>query len=582
MKNKQHIKEVLCILGDRKSKLPWLIMIFLFSSVLDLLGIGLIAPYISLIIDPENFTQSKYFETLAIIGLPYQADKLILTFSALLVAIFSLKVLIYLYINKAIFSFCFKLESGIRSQLMHTYQSMRYQEYIQRNSSEYNYNIMQLSTQFSLKYLQSILRLASEFIVFIVILFLLAWSNAYALSLLVVLLFVIMFVYDYIFKVKVQEYGATSNKLSTRMIQIVNEGIGGLKEIRILGREEYFLNILRNRAEMYEEINVKASMISVMPRYFLEFGLILFIVLLVYGSLVFEYSTSSLLPVLGMFGVAAMRLVPSTNQIMSSLIQIRNNFNTVSILYEDLKDHKLFNKKNYDLVVFKSLYLKQIVFTYFGADKPALNNITIKIKAGDSIGLIGKSGSGKTTTIDLLLGLLKPDSGKIFYNDSLIEDLSYWQSKVAYIPQNIALLDDTLEKNIAINSKDNIDKVKIEKAIIQARLVDLVQDLPMGISTIIGDQGIRLSGGQRQRIALARAFYYDREILIMDEATSALDNETESEIVNEIRQLKGIKTVIVIAHRLTTLKHCDCIYRLDNGKIVEYGSYNSIMNKHNA
>jgi ABC-type bacteriocin/lantibiotic exporter with double-glycine peptidase domain len=181
--------------------------------------------------------------------------------------------------------------------------------------------------------------------------------------------------------------------------------------------------------------------------------------------------------------------------------------------------------------------------------------------------------------VDLLLGLLVPDSGEIRFNEKpLMENLSNWRSQVAYIPQNIFLLDDTLQRNITIESNENIDGVKLKKAINQAQLTELVQQLPDGINTVLGERGIRLSGGQRQRIALARAFYHDRSILIMDEATSALDNETEKEIVKEIKSLKGKKTLIVIAHRLSTIEHCDCIYKLKDGQIIEKGTYQEIIN----
>ena len=206
-------------------------------------------------------------------------------------------------------------------------------------------------------------------------------------------------------------------------------------------------------------------------------------------------------------------------------------------------------------------------------------NLSIDLHAGESIGLIGTSGSGKTTIVDILLGLLAPTGGSVIYNgDPLQNNLPSWRSQVAYIPQNIFLLDDTLRANIAIGLKEDIDEKKVEKAIKQAQLNDLLQQLPKGLDTVLGERGLRLSGGQRQRVALARAFYFDRDVLIMDEATSALDNETEKEIIEEIRRLKGKKTMIVIAHRLTTVKHCDCIYRLENGKVVDKGTYSEVVN----
>ena len=202
------------------------------------------------------------------------------------------------------------------------------------------------------------------------------------------------------------------------------------------------------------------------------------------------------------------------------------------------------------------------------------------IVSGESIGLIGPSGSGKTTMVDVLLGLLEPQQGELYFNGrSLKTSIVEWQSQVAYLPQEMFLIDSSLKHNIVLGIDVNeIDKIRFSKSIRQARLDELVEELPNGIDTIIGERGIRISGGQRQRVALARAFYHERDILIMDEATSALDYETELEIVEEIKHLKGKKTLIVIAHRLTTVEHCDRIYRLEKGHIVEQGSYDKVVN----
>ena len=201
----------------------------------------------------------------------------------------------------------------------------------------------------------------------------------------------------------------------------------------------------------------------------------------------------------------------------------------------------------------------------------ALHNISIEIKSGDSIGIIGVSGSGKTTLIDTLLGLLAPQDGKIFYNNNLMADsLKEWRSQVAYLPQQVFLIDNTLRHNVALGLEDNeIDDDALHKALHKAQLSGLIDQLEQGVNTMIGENGVRLSGGQRQRIALARAFYHNRNVLVLDEATSALDNETESEIVEEIRRLKGKVTMIVIAHRHSTIEHCDRIFRLEEGRIVK-------------
>jgi ABC-type multidrug transport system fused ATPase/permease subunit len=205
--------------------------------------------------------------------------------------------------------------------------------------------------------------------------------------------------------------------------------------------------------------------------------------------------------------------------------------------------------------------------------------LSLQVLAHESIGLVGPSGSGKTTLVDVLLGLLQPQQGEMRYNDRLLADaLGEWRAQVAYLPQQVFLMDATLRSNVALGvAPQDIDEERLQDALRQARLAELVAQLPQGAETVVGERGIRLSGGQRQRIALARAFYHRRDVLVMDEATSALDNETEQEIVEEIRRLKGRTTLIVIAHRLTTVQHCDRILRLDRGRIVAQGTYDELF-----
>jgi len=432
-----------------------------------------------------------------------------------------------------------------------------------------------------------LLRLISESLVGLVILIMLAWSNIQALSLLILLLGGVIIIYDSTLRPKVREYGKMANYHAAKMLQGIHEGMEGLKEIRILGNENYFHQVVDCNAEIQAKISVAYNVISAVPRHLLELILITFVVLLVIGSISTGYELSTLLPVLSMFGVAAMRLAPSANQIISGITQLRFNRHGTSILYDDLSqikgeltnDREELMRSNEKLIPFQQLELKKCSFSYPSTEEIALEDISMIIKSGDTIGLIGSSGAGKTTLVDLILGLLEPGKGEILYNGFELESkLLDWRSNVAYLPQQVFLIDNTLRCNVAMGvEEDKIDDNKLEKALRQARLDKLAGTLPQGTNTLLGERGIRLSGGQRQRIALARAFYFGRDVLVMDESTSALDNETEHEIVEEIRQLKGEKTIIVIAHRLTTLQHCDQVYRLENGKIIEYGSYNKIV-----
>ena len=294
-------------------------------------------------------------------------------------------------------------------------------------------------------------------------------------------------------------------------------------------------------------------------------------------------STNSALPVISAFGVASLRLMPSIAQVIASFTQVRFGKYAVDLLYEDINNFEPISGSKISIdskkSVFKSLELSNITYSYPNIEQTTIKNISITILNGEAIGIIGSSGSGKTTLIDIFLGLLKPEKGRILYNKENIDNnLHNWREQVAYLPQQVFLIDDSIEKNIALGEEQsNIDKKQVESAIRKSKLEDLVISLPEGIKTKIGENGVRLSGGQRQRIALARAFYHNRSVLVLDESTSSLDYETEREIVNEIQELKGNKTMIVVAHRLNTLEHCDRIYKIEKGEIISSGSYEDIV-----
>jgi ABC-type bacteriocin/lantibiotic exporter with double-glycine peptidase domain len=302
--------------------------------------------------------------------------------------------------------------------------------------------------------------------------------------------------------------------------------------------------------------------------------------------------------IMAIFGIASIRLIPAVNSLVQAIAQVRNFSYVVDRLYLDLKEieqqqqeiddslatsniKNLASKSsNQSVMPFShKLSLQNIIYRYPEVSTNAINNISFDIYKGQSIGLIGKSGSGKTTLVDIILGLLYPKSGDIQVDDvSIYQNLRAWQNLIGYIPQSIFLTDETIEKNIAFGTPDHlIDQAKLEKAIKSAQLEELIQELPQGLKTEVGERGVRLSGGQRQRVGIARALYHEREILVLDEATSALDNETEQLVNESIKSLSGTKTMIIIAHRLSTVEHCDRLYLLGQGKILKSGTYQEVV-----
>jgi ABC-type multidrug transport system fused ATPase/permease subunit len=309
---------------------------------------------------------------------------------------------------------------------------------------------------------------------------------------------------------------------------------------------------------------------------YLELLAILALSLLVGISVYQNNRIDKILPIVTIFVAAAFRLIPSLNKIMGTMQTFRYANPVINLLYKEFIDTKSFkssNVENKKINFEKNININNVSFTFPESDRFSLNNITFTINKGESIGLIGSSGSGKSTLVDIIMGILNPDKGLILSDDvSISENLNSWQKKIGYVPQNIFLLDDSLKANIAFGIELNkIDNDKVLNALKIAELDEWVEDLPDNINTFVGEKGVRLSGGQIQRIGIARALYHDPDILILDEATSSLDSITESKIMKSVNSLHGIKTLIIIAHRLSTVQKCDIIYKLDKGNIIDYG-----------
>ncbi|MBT5269827.1 MAG: ABC transporter ATP-binding protein [Candidatus Marinimicrobia bacterium] len=584
---RRYLHEILTLLGKDKTRVPGMLLLFLLVSMLDIAGIGLIGPYVTLVINPEIAKES-----VTGIGtwlqLPINHDDLLIYMSFFLLAVFLIKAVAAIWVNYIIIRFSVDQQVRLRAFLMNAYQNLSYTDYLSRNSAEYIHSTQSLVNQYASNIITSGMRTLSDGIVACAILVLLAWSNMLAFLLLVGLLGTVLFGYDRLMRKSIQKLGAKANIAATRMVQGIHEGIEGLKEIRILGHEKYFLNKVEDNSEKHGQCNVTSTIISTAPRYLLELIMVLFVVLLVLIMMRLHKDPQLLFASLAMFGVAAIRLLPAANILSTSLMKIRFSRDGVSRLYLDVVASQ---SQGYyqdqlvtDQVSFNLLSVSDVSYSYPSTEREALSHLNIEINAGESIGFIGASGAGKTTLVDVLLGLLEPQHGEISFNGKpLSKALPFWRNHVAYLPQQVFLIDNSLRRNVALGIEDkDIDDLRLVAALEKARLTELVEQLPEGVDTLLGERGARLSGGQRQRVALARAFYHERDVLVMDEATSALDNETEKEIVEEIKRLKGKKTIVIIAHRLTTVQHCDRIYKLEKGKIVAAGRAQEILNLHNV
>ena len=381
-----------------------------------------------------------------------------------------------------------------------------------------------------------------------------------------------MYVFQHTTKKHLKNWGSERQRYEGYRIQKAQEGLGGVKDVKLLGREADFIanySLHNLNASLVERKQIALSHI---PRLWLETIGVIGLTSLAIIALQHSDTPATVIPTIGLFATAAFRILPSTNRVLNSLQSLRYADVIVNLILKELATDIKEKKLEPQTISFNNqIELRNVSYIYPNAKNLSISDICLSITKGECIGLVGVSGSGKSTLVDLILGLLTPTSGKIFVDDvDISKGMRSWQDKIGYVQQSIFLSDDTLKRNIAFGLKDeDINEGLIKQAINAAQLDQFLETLPNGVNTFVGERGIRLSGGQRQRIGIARALYHNPPVLVFDEATSALDNETEVLVMDAIRALRGTRTIIIVAHRLSTIEHCDKVYRLENGSVLK-------------
>lgn len=596
---KSFISKFLFIIGDRKKKLFYLLLLFLLISVIDAIGIGLIYPFIKLATEPSLIDKNTITAFLVNQLNLSPSYYLIPILGVAIAVIFIVQSISYLFAQKYISDFTYEQKRVLTLDLMKAYLYAPYTFHLKKNTATITNTIITEVSIFCGSFLTAFLRGITNFIILLVLLLLLAKTNLFFLFLVAITIFPTTLITSYISTSKVKKIGAKISKINDEIIRLINHSLGGLKDTKITGSEDFFLTTINQQAKESSKLSAAFEITVAIPPVVIKNSLIIFVVLFVsWASLGSSDKMTSIGGIMAVFGIASIRLIPAVNSLVQAIAQVRNFSYVVDRLYFDLKEieqqqqeiddslatsnikNLASESSNQSVMPFSyKLSLQNIIYQYPEVSTNAINNISFDIYKGQSIGLIGKSGSGKTTLVDIILGLLYPKSGDIQVDDtSIYQNLRAWQNLIGYIPQSIFLTDETIEKNIAFGVPDHlIDRTRLEKAIQSAQLEELMKQLPQGLKTEVGERGVRLSGGQRQRVGIARALYHEREILVLDEATSALDNETEQLVNESIKSLSGTKTMIIIAHRLSTVEHCDRLYLLGQGKILKAGTYQEVV-----
>lgn len=572
--------------SKQKIQLGILGFLLIIGIFFEMLGLGVILPSLGLMVNPDvsnNFPILK--PLLKKIGNPSQAQ-LVFYGVILLVSVYTIKTLFLIYMSWKQSKFTSEMSIEISHKLFLGYMKQPYVFHLQKNSAELIRNIQSEVAQFSF-ISQSFLAFAIESSIILGVTMMLLMVEPVGAITIVIFLSIAIYIFYKLTKDRLLEWGRQRQEHTTKSNQHLIQGLSGVKDIKILGRQEYFVKQFDHHNILTAKIQIKSSTLGLVPRSYLEFLAVVGLSGLILIMLEQQKDFKLLIPTLGVFAASAFRMIPSANRIMTSLQGIRFSKPVIDLLYSEFKtigdtcDYK--DKKSDNFIFSDSIKLSDIYFKYPGSNTYSIENVSIEINKGESIGLIGQSGSGKSTLVDLILGLLEQNKGNILIDNLSEFDMNSWQMKIGYVPQAIYLTDDTLSNNIAfgIANKD-INIKRVQECIDAAQLTQLVLELEDGLNTYVGERGVRLSGGQKQRIGIARALYNNPDILIFDEATSALDSNTEIEVMNSIDKLKRVKTLILVAHRLSTLKNCDKIFTLEKGRIIKIEKHilngNSISN----
>ncbi|MDA9882509.1 ABC transporter ATP-binding protein/permease [Alphaproteobacteria bacterium] len=574
----KNINKILFILSkSQKIKSLHLFILILLGMFFETLGVGMMVPIVTLIIDP--LTIKSYLSNTFIFEFLDKLNQTHIIFFGLLfiVLIYLVKTIFLIYLTWFKNQFSYAFLANISHRIFSNYLYKDWLFYIDSNSAKLIRNCNTECTIFVNKIFLSTIELIAEFAVLLGILSVLLFIEPLGTSLIFIIFCFFSFLYIYFFKNKTLNFGKIRQKLEFEKLKYLQQGFGALRDIKVINCEDFFINQYNYANKKSADVMAKWSTIQQLPRLALEIVAVLCLVTVVTSLILKNSEINKIIPTLVMFGAASLRLLPSCNRILGAFQNIRYGKVSVDVIFNELQlssSNQLKDLKINDNIDFKkNIKFENISFSYEKSKAVTLNNINIKIPKGKFIGIIGESGAGKSTLIDIFLGLLKPISGSIKVDNKEINtNISSWQKKIGYVPQDIYLIDDTLRQNIAFGiPKNEIDDKRVNHAIKLSKLEDFVNSLKDGLNTIFGERGIKLSGGQLQRIGIARALYKNPEILVLDEATSALDNKTESFVIDSVKNLRGIKTIIIITHRITTILNSDYVYKIDKGVIAEEG-----------
>ncbi len=577
------INEILSL--NEKLKIAVIFALMFISGFLEALSISMVAGFIAVVANPEMILGLDILKKpLDFLGIETSQDLLIYG-GIFLIAAFAAKNIYLLFFRYVKIRFINNRFVSISNRLFNIYMYVPYSFHLTHNSSNLIRNVSGETSSFVKQVLFPLLEISHQAIVAIGVMTLLIIAEPGITIATLIILGGVSGIFLKVTRNRIHYFGKRALKERGKLIRTLREGLGGFVDATIMGRQMWFVKKFNKSVKICSKAQIFTKITKKSIKPIMETVAVSTMFLIVFVFLHQGRSTTFLVSTLALFVLSFNRLLPAIDQIAKEYTSLRYYSYTLEPIHRHIMDFEkavkqIKKQKNVErLHLAGAIDIKEVCYRYPESDGNVLEGISFSIPKGAVVGLVGATGGGKTTLVNLILGLLKPTGGVISVDGRDInENIRGWQRNIGYIPQFIYLSDDTITRNIAFGLEDKeIDQEKLKKAVEAAQLSDFVKSLPGGMETVIGERGVRLSGGQRQRVGIARALYNDPEVLIMDEATSSLDNITEKFIVEEIERLKTNRTVIIVAHRLTTVKNCDTIYFLDKGRVISQGNYGSLI-----
>lgn len=573
------------VLLDKKQKHKMVLLVFLMliGAVLETLGVSMILPVMSVVMEENAVQKHAYLQVICdLFHIAYDDTRTLMILVMVgLIVIFAVKNVFLFFQQKVQLKFVYTNQFATSRRMMINFMERPYEYYLNADTSVIQRSITSdVNNMYGL--ILSLLQLVSEGIVFVCLIAVSLVSDVMMSITVALLLVVVLAIIKWVLKPIMRKAGEENQDYYSGLYKWIDQSVMGIKEIKIANKENYFINEYAKCGEGYVNAVQRYNLYNATPRLLIETVALAGMIFYMMIQLLSGIQVTAILPQLTLLALVAMRLIPCANRInnhLTSISYFEPFFMGVSDnLQEEIRDESIdYNAASYQkkveiqkLEIRHNIQLKDIVYKYPNTETLIFDRANMEIPIGKSVGIVGTSGAGKTTIVDILLGLLQIQSGEILADG--VEVREHYQSflkDIGYIPQTIFMIDSTIRKNVAFGVADeDIDDAKVWRALQEAQLDEFVRGLPDGLDTSIGERGIRISGGQRQRIGIARALFEDPEVLVLDEATSALDNETEAAIMESINMLHGKKTLIIIAHRLQTIEKCDMVYRVEKGQVT--------------